>query len=182
MKSPLFAVGLLLLTGCSTLSEQDCRQADWFQIGVRDGRFGEPAALLQQHQTACDRYAVVDGAAYEAGRVQGLQDYCKLENALRLGLNGLRYKGTCPAEVDMRFNRYNSTALTVYSLRQQLAECQGRIGHQENKMLIGRDSLKARSELRILQRERERLQTELQLQQRELEQMMQEARSLSAKP
>lgn len=180
MKIWLSLLGALWLGGCSTLNEQDCRQGDWLQIGIRDGRFGEPASLLQEHQAACRKYgSEIDQNAYLAGREQGLQAYCDLNNAFRLGLNGSRYKGTCPRDTDLAFTRYNQAALTVYELRNQLRATEEHIARESRASLIGPDSLKKRAELRSLERQRFRQQDELQMRQHELERLMQEARSSS---
>ncbi len=178
MKRWLSLLGVLWLSGCSTLSEQDCRQGNWFQIGIRDGRFGEPTSVLEAHQTACNKYAVnIDTNAYLAGREQGLQSYCELENAFRLGLNGSRYKGTCPRNVDLLFSRYNSAALSVYQLQQQLRSTDEHIAQENRALQLGKDDMKRRVELRSLERQHTRLRDDLLLQQRELDRLMQEARA-----
>jgi hypothetical protein len=34
--------------GCATLSRNECLEADWFEIGRKDGMIGKPRALFQK--------------------------------------------------------------------------------------------------------------------------------------
>ena len=55
--------------GRATLSEDECRSADWNQIGRRDGLRGSPAARLEEHIGACSKLGIrPDAAQYTAGR------------------------------------------------------------------------------------------------------------------
>lgn len=174
---------LSLLGGCSTLSENECRNANWTQIGIHDGQFGERTELLQRHREACGKYGLQpDDAAYFAGREQGLVQYCDFNNAFRLGLNGTRYKGTCPNGVDLQFSRYNDAALQIYTLKTQLRDTDARLDKEEREYRMGKDSLRERYERRSLVQLRQRLLDNLQIQQREVDRLMLEARSLSANP
>ncbi|HEU0282842.1 MAG TPA: DUF2799 domain-containing protein, partial [Gallionella sp.] len=92
--SPIILACIALLSGCSTLNEQECRSADWYQLGVKDGQHGEPANLLDEHKESCKRYSIrPDESRYLAGRETGLAQYCQLGNAFRIGMNGEEYKG-----------------------------------------------------------------------------------------
>ena len=63
MHSRYIALGLLLLfgllqTGCATLSKSECRAADWYDIGIRDGASGRHEEYIIEHATACERVGV----------------------------------------------------------------------------------------------------------------------------
>ena len=107
---------LALLSGCSTLNEQECRSVDWYRLGTKDGQQGEKASLLDEHKESCRRYGIrPDEGQYLEGRDVGLLEYCRLGNAFRAGMNGEEYKGVCPLDMDAEFRRYNSAALEVYN-------------------------------------------------------------------
>jgi len=52
---PFSAPGLgiacvLILSGCTTMSEGECLTADWYEQGYRDGRQGYPASRVINHR------------------------------------------------------------------------------------------------------------------------------------
>ena len=49
----LLLLPLLLLAGCASLSEGDCRSASWEDIGYRDGVKGTGPDRAQDHASAC---------------------------------------------------------------------------------------------------------------------------------
>jgi len=68
----LFAVILLTLAGCAGMDANECRGADWYQLGYRDGLFG-----LQRRDESysylCSQHSVtVDRASYAKGWQEGL--------------------------------------------------------------------------------------------------------------
>jgi Protein of unknown function (DUF2799) len=70
----------LLLAGCAALdlSEADCRSADWYQRGERDGSGGHPMQDLRLAQQ-CGRYAVpVARAEYARGWAVGHDEHDRL--------------------------------------------------------------------------------------------------------
>ena len=112
---------LPLVSGCATLSREQCRQGDWFGIGLSDGQAGEPASRIERHARACSEYGIqVDGQRYRDGHEQGLLAYCRIDNAFATGLQGQRYQGVCPPAIDALFERCNRAAYAVYRLRREL--------------------------------------------------------------
>jgi hypothetical protein len=63
---------VLLLCGCAGLEAEDCRRADWYDLGFRDGLY----RLQRQdnaYQAQCARHGVtVDGARYRQGWQEGI--------------------------------------------------------------------------------------------------------------
>lgn len=90
MRRITLALGAALLTaGCATLSEKECRVADWRVIGLADGERGRGPGFLAEHASACAEIGVVpDPAAWEDGRREGLRAYCTPANAYRLAARG----------------------------------------------------------------------------------------------
>jgi hypothetical protein len=54
-----YALGLLLaaLAGCVSMSENECRGADWAQLGTRDGISGNPPRI-DVYAYQCERHGV----------------------------------------------------------------------------------------------------------------------------
>lgn len=85
------------LSGCASLSENECRTADWRGIGLQDGLQGKTLGELEEHRRACAEYTIaVSERPYLDGREEGLREFCRLDNAFRVGLNGQKYLGVCP--------------------------------------------------------------------------------------
>jgi hypothetical protein len=77
------------LGGCASLSKSECMNANWEDIGIRDGANGQPEEYLIQHSTACAKVNVVpDRGAYLHGREQGLERFCVPHRAYQLGEYG----------------------------------------------------------------------------------------------
>ncbi|MEM7059023.1 MAG: DUF2799 domain-containing protein [Pseudomonadota bacterium] len=102
------------LGACASLnSEQrlaECQATNWQNFGVNDGRLGVPATDRSEIFADCAELGhQVDIAAYQAGRTEGLQLYCTVENGYQVGYEGRRYDNVCPpsSEVDFLqgFNR-----------------------------------------------------------------------------
>ncbi|WP_462159743.1 DUF2799 domain-containing protein [Pseudoalteromonas sp. GB56] len=112
------ALGMVILasiSGCSSISEQQCQRGDWFDIGFDHGREGYSVTRGKDIIYECLDYAVRPNLAdYKRGHKEGLKDYCQSENAFQLGLRGERYNGICGSE-DFRlawqqgYDRYTIT-------------------------------------------------------------------------
>lgn len=109
--------GILILvvlgfSGCATLNEEECQQADWVEIGYQDGIKGYPDQL-QHHSKACSKHGVVaDTDQYRSGHLQGLTAYCVPATGYQLGVERKEYKGQCPQAQAAEF-----VAEYVYGLR-----------------------------------------------------------------
>ena len=174
----------LLLTGCATLNREQCQRGDWYGIGVADGQLGQPASRIDQHQSACAEYGIApDNRQYMEGRAQGLIDYCRLDNAFETGLRGQRYQRVCPPAVDGLFDRYNSAAYSVYQLRQELDNIDSQLSSLEYRLQdrsnSDEDRRSIRSDIRELDRHRDRLRDDLHLSEIQLDRMEDEARTFT---
>lgn len=177
----IIVLSLALVSGCSTLSEKECRTADWYHLGVRDGQQGERANLLDDHRESCKQYGISpDEHRYHSGRTEGLKQYCRLDNAFRLGMNGTGYTGVCPMEVDAEFRRYNAAALDVSNSRKKIEEIDRNLSHKEHELgekdTPEKEKIRLRAEVRDLDRMRDRTRSDLYFQERELERLMDDER------
>ena len=117
----------LTLASCATMSPEECRFANWTDVGMRDGLEGKTLALLNTRVSDCAEAGVrVDGNAYLKGRESGLRNYCRLENAAPLGLNGGSYEGVCPAQIDGEFRRRYQLGYNVYAAHAEAARIDNR--------------------------------------------------------
>lgn len=109
------------------MTAEECQRANWLEIGLKDGLSGEPMATLDDRIDICRKSAItVDTGRYVTGREQGLQTYCRIENAVTLGLNGAYYTGACPPMIDVEFRRRYDLAHAVYQARTELSNLEAR--------------------------------------------------------
>jgi hypothetical protein len=68
MKNVLAIASLALLSGCASMSAQECRGADWFAIGERDGNLYGSQPQISAYQNWCAAHGVQpDAARYQEG-------------------------------------------------------------------------------------------------------------------
>ncbi|MBH0236272.1 DUF2799 domain-containing protein [Methylobrevis albus] len=95
---------LAALSGCATLSQEQCRSGDWVSIGRIDGEKGEPFERIAEHDKACGRFGItVDRAAYSAGRDAGLGQFCRPARGFAMSLAGEAYRNVCPPALEGPF-------------------------------------------------------------------------------
>ena len=142
------------LGGCATMTADECKVANWSDIGLRDGLEGAALSRLDYRVKDCAETRVaVDTARYLQGREQGLLQYCRIENSVPLGLNGKSYEGVCPAPIDAQFRRQFRLGRDVHDARVALRNLEGNIGPAEDRLRTApndEDRRRAREALRDL--------------------------------
>jgi hypothetical protein len=112
----------LHLSGCATLSEDQCRGADWQAIGYRDGSNGYDAGRIENHGEACAEYGISpDRQEYEIGRFRGLEIFCTARRGVQVGRQGGGYSGVCPADIEPAFLEGYDLGRRLYELDQYLS-------------------------------------------------------------
>lgn len=72
---------IILLSGCATLSKEECTVGNWQTIGYNDGVAGYYSDRLAAHAKACAKVGTApDYQTWERGRQRGLQQYCTVSN------------------------------------------------------------------------------------------------------
>ncbi len=101
----LWFVMPLILSGCATLSKDECLAGNWRNIGFKDGANGYTSARLSEHTEACAEYRVMpDQVAYQRGREEGLYKvYCKHGKGFDEGRAGTTYQYVCPKNREDEF-------------------------------------------------------------------------------
>ncbi|HSW13258.1 MAG TPA: DUF2799 domain-containing protein [Solimonas sp.] len=159
----LMLLSALLLGGCATLSQSECLQANWTDLGARDGQSGYPAARLEEHRTACTEHGIApDDRAYLVGREQGLKYYCTPDTGYREGRRGAAYQRVCQLALEAEFLRAYDLGREIYNIEQEISSLRGRIENEERALddpALSRDErYRHRRELELLYRELDSLQ------------------------
>lgn len=120
MRGIIVAGLLLALGGCSSTSmnKAECRTADWRAIGYEDGARGRSADTFGARRKACAEHGVAANFdAYLGGHGEGLAVFCRPQNGYRLGSNGYRYSGVCPADLEQGFRTAHADGYGLYERR-----------------------------------------------------------------
>ena len=124
-----------LLSACATMSAEECKLANWRDVGLRDGAAGYPLSRVGDRAQDCEKVGVlIDTDAYAKGRDAGLKSYCRIENAIPLALNGGSYAGVCPPVNGFEFEQRFQAGRAVYDLRSDLHALDGRIESLEHRL------------------------------------------------
>lgn len=95
----IIALCAALLSSCATFVEQECRTADWYEVGKFDASVGRGSDVMAEHAQRCAGYSVIpDTEAYERGYSAGLKTYCTDQVARSHGAAGTEYHSTLCGE------------------------------------------------------------------------------------
>ena len=134
---------LLALSGCASMSGDECLTSDWHAIGFEDGSRGYTSEQLSGRRKACAKHGVTPNFdAYQAGRAEGLHEFCQPSRGFNLGSSGGRYNGVCPATSEGYFlDAYNS-GYQLYSLRSSVNSATSRINSKKRELERVEDEIK----------------------------------------
>lgn len=95
---------LLLISGCSHMSRDECLTMNWHTAGVADAAEGAPKSRVVQYSQVCSKYsAKVDRTLYAQGYQEGIAHYCTKANGFEVAQNGDEYSDVCPANLESDF-------------------------------------------------------------------------------
>jgi hypothetical protein len=120
------------LSGCASMSSDECLTSDWQTIGYEDGARGYTAERIGQHRKACAKHGVApDFAAYQSGRDQGLVEFCQPSRGFNVGASGGNYNGVCNVTLEADFlDAYNAGRL-LHTLRSNVNRASSAISGKE---------------------------------------------------
>ena len=128
---------LATLSGCASLSESECRNANWEDVGIRDGAAGRPEEYLIEHSKACGKVAVVpDRGAYLHGREQGLERFCVPYRVYQIG----EYGGGFDAGICRNFDQ--DRLISAYEQGREVNRLGGELGSIDGEISKINEQLK----------------------------------------
>lgn len=143
--------GLLLcaavVSGCASLSEDECRTADWREIGYADGSQGARTSRLAEHRKACAKFGVRVGLDdYNIGHAEGVRRFCHGSSGFANGRQGYVYQGICPADLESEFLAGYDEGKEVHRLEQQVNQLRGRISSHKSRLKKLKKRIKSRED------------------------------------
>lgn len=122
------------LSGCASMSADECLSADWRTVGYEDGQAGSPGRL-GDHRKACAKVGVTpDLDAYEDGRAQGLRMFCVPSRGYDIGTQGGRYGGVCPPDLEEAFLDALQDGRTLFGFTQAVSEIESLMNDLERDL------------------------------------------------
>lgn len=158
----LILASLAFVSGCATMSEQECMVSDWRTIGFEDGTRGYTADRIGSYRQACAEHGVApDLVEYREGRRDGLEQFCRPQNGFNVGSSGRSYASVCPAALEPDFlaayndgrrlhdmkSRVSHANSQIASLNRQIAEIEDQIDAREDMIVADETSTLERARL-----------------------------------
>ncbi len=123
------------LSGCATMSGDECLISDWTTIGYEDGVRGYAADRIGKHRKACAKHGVSpDFAAYQSGRDQGLVEYCQPSRGFSVGSSGGHYNGVCSVNQEADFLEAYNAGYHLYTLKSNVNRENSAIHSKEQEL------------------------------------------------
>lgn len=136
-------VALFALSGCATMSADECAVSDWHTIGFEDGAMGYTAGRLADRRKACAKHGVApDFEAYQAGRNQGLRQYCQPSRGFNVGASGAAYNGVCPSDLEPDFVSAYNSGHQLYNLRSSVNSANYQINARRAELERTKDQIR----------------------------------------
>lgn len=123
------------LSGCASMSGDECATSDWAAIGYEDGARGYTTERFSKHRKACAKHGITpDFAAYQNGRDRGLVEYCQPGRGFDVGSSGGQYNGVCSANLEGDFLDAYNAGYQLYSLRRNVNRATSSINAKEREL------------------------------------------------
>jgi hypothetical protein len=139
----LTIIALLGASGCASMSADECAVSDWHTIGYEDGARGYSADQIGRHRKACAKHGVApDFESYQAGRKDGLRQFCQPSRGFNLGASGGRYNGVCPSDMEFDFVEAFNSGHQLYNLRASVNSATHQINAKESELEHTKDDIR----------------------------------------
>lgn len=124
IKNLIFITTALLastvVTGCESISEDQCAAANWLERGYKDGVNGKSPDRVSDYADTCAKYGFsINSAKYLSGHADGLQFYCTYEKGFVLGEGGNPYNPVCAGDLATDFAQGYDAGRDVYAVYQE---------------------------------------------------------------
>lgn len=131
----MLALGMIVVSGCASMSGDECATSDWTAVGYEDGSRGYSSDRFGNHRKACAKHGVTpDFQAYQQGRTDGLVEFCQPSRGYNLGASGSRYNGVCSAGLEADFLDAYRAGKQLYTLRSNVNAANSQINSNEHEL------------------------------------------------
>jgi len=128
-------LAIAVLSGCASMSSEECANSDWVAIGYEDGSRGYTTDQFGSRRKACAKHGVTaDFKAYQEGRDEGLVEFCQPGRGYSLGVSGGTYYGVCDVAMEEEFLDAYRVGLQLHGLRSNVNNANSRIYSKEAEL------------------------------------------------
>jgi hypothetical protein len=128
-------LGGMVISGCASMSSEECANSDWRAVGFEDGSRGYTTDRFANHRKACAKHGITaDFSTYQQGRADGLVEFCQPTRGFNLGASGGRYSGVCAADVEPEFLDAYRVGQQLYTLRSNVNAANSQIYAREQEL------------------------------------------------
>lgn len=135
MRYRVWVLAVGILSGCASLSKDECNNADWFLIGFEDGSRGKTLSTIGNHRKACARVGITpEFTQYESGHQKGVSHYCTAENGFALGEAGGAYNGVCAETTEAPFLQGYQAGKSRFDLRRMIEQASANLVKRSERL------------------------------------------------
>jgi hypothetical protein len=128
-------LGIIQLTGCASLNNQECLETEWHEVGYADGVSGKDVDQLVKSQAACIAFPGSTGwDAYRQGYTEGLSVYCRPDRVFDLGRDGAAYPTQCPDDLAELLKASYGYGRNIYMLDADIRQLQERLNLKQKEL------------------------------------------------
>jgi uncharacterized small protein (DUF1192 family) len=133
------------LSGCASMSSEECVNSDWVAVGYEDGSRGYTTDKFGTRRKACAKHGVTaDFQAYQQGRSEGLVEFCQPSRGYNLGVNGGAYHGVCDVAMEEEFLDAYRVGYELHSLRSNVSSANSKIYYKEAELERIKEEIRAK--------------------------------------
>ena len=126
---------MLVISGCASMSSEECIVTDWSAVGYEDGARGYTSDRFAKHRKACAKHGVAaDFGTWQQGRERGLVEYCQPGRGFDVGVSGGRYNGVCSIDLEPAFLDAYNAGYHLYTLRSNVNRANSAIHAREREL------------------------------------------------
>jgi hypothetical protein len=138
-------MALAALSGCASMSSEECVNSDWVAIGYEDGSRGYTTDKFGSRRKACAKHGVTaDFNAYQTGRQEGLVEFCQPSRGYILGANGGKYYGVCDVATEGAFLDAYRVGSQLHTLRSNVNNTSSSIYSKEAELKRTKEKIRAK--------------------------------------
>ncbi|MGB3069531.1 MAG: DUF2799 domain-containing protein [Ottowia sp.] len=132
----LLALGAALLSGCATMSEEQCRGANWAALGQSDARDGDMPEFGADRVKSCAEKGVPGNLAeWRRGWEIGRREVCTPGNAVSWAQRSSDYTaGFCPPDLEPVFLSVYRPARDRYQYEKRIRDLQTQIDDRSRRL------------------------------------------------
>jgi hypothetical protein len=138
-------LAITVLSGCASMSSEECVNSDWAAIGYEDGSRGYTTDKFGSRRKACAKHGVTaDFKAYQEGRDEGLVEFCQPSRGYNLGASGGTYYGVCDVAMEEEFLDAYRVGAELHTLRSNVNNANSRIYSKEAELKRTKEKIRAK--------------------------------------